>query len=102
MYRFPVEKQVLIIYAATNGYLDDYPTDVLVRYEEEFDSFVESKHQALLTEIREKKKMDESIEAKLKSALEEFNGLFVVDAKVTLFRLLCKKSLESIIERCQV
>jgi F-type H+-transporting ATPase subunit alpha len=77
----PVEKQILVIYAATNGYLDEYPVDVLVRYEEEFVSFVESKHQALLTEIREKKKMDESIEAKLKGALVEFKGLFVADAK---------------------
>ncbi len=77
----PVEKQILVIYAATNGYLDDLPTSVLGRFEEELDSFVESKYQALLTEIREKKKMDEGIEAKLKVALEEFKGLFVVEAK---------------------
>jgi F-type H+-transporting ATPase subunit alpha len=77
----PVEKQILTIYAATKGYLDDYPVSVIGRYEEEFDSFVETKHQALLTEIREKKKMDESIEAKLKSALDEFKGLFVAQAE---------------------
>ena len=76
----PVEKQIFIVYAATNGYLDDYPTSVLGRYEEELDSFVESKHQSLLSDIREKKKMDEAIEGKLKAALEEFNGLFVVEA----------------------
>ena len=76
----PVEKQIFIIYAATNGYLDDFPVNVLGRYESELDSFIESKYQDVLTEIREKKKMDEAIEGKVKKALEEFNGLFVVDA----------------------
>lgn len=76
----PVEKQILIIYAATNGYLDDFPVNVLGRYESELDSFIESKYQDVLTEIREKKKMDEAVEGKVKKALEEFNGLFVVDA----------------------
>ena len=75
----PVEKQILIIYAATKGFLDGFPVSVLGRYETELDSFVESKYQELLTEIREKKKMDEALEAKLKGALEEFNGLFVAE-----------------------
>ncbi|MBE9532075.1 MAG: F0F1 ATP synthase subunit alpha [Proteobacteria bacterium] len=75
-----VEKQILIIYAATKGYLDEYPVATLGRYEVEFNSFVESKHQGLLTDIREKKKMDESIEAKLKGALDEFKGLFNAEA----------------------
>jgi F-type H+-transporting ATPase subunit alpha len=75
----PVEKQIFIIYAATNGFLDDLPTAVLGRFEEELDSFIDSKHQDILTEIREKKKMDEAIEAKIKKAIEEFKGLFVVE-----------------------
>ena len=74
-----VEKQIIIIYAATKGFLDGYPVNVLGRYEEELNSFFESKHQGLLTEIREKKKIDEALEAKLKGALEEFNGLFVAE-----------------------
>ncbi len=76
----PVEKQVFIIYAATKGFLDDFPVNVLGRYESELDSFIESKYQDVLVEIREKKKIDEAIEGKIKKALEEFNGLFVVDA----------------------
>ncbi|MBI5643033.1 MAG: F0F1 ATP synthase subunit alpha [Deltaproteobacteria bacterium] len=77
----PVEKQVLIIYAATNGYVDSYPVASLKRYEEELMAFFESRHGALVNEIRDKKNIDNDLKAKLNKALEEFKGVFIAEAK---------------------
>ncbi len=78
---FPVEKQVLSIYAATNGYIDAYPVDSVQRYEAELHSFFESKHAGLLKEIVEKKNIDDALKSKIDAALEELKSLFVADNK---------------------
>jgi F-type H+-transporting ATPase subunit alpha len=75
----PVEKQILIIFAGTNGYLEMYPENVLQRYEEELDALVEKDHPEVLREIREKKAMDADLEKRLKSILEKFKGQFKVE-----------------------
>jgi len=72
----PVEKQVMVIFAANNGYTDDYPVNAARRYETEMMTFMESSHQALLTELRDKKAIDNDLQAKIKAALEEFKGQF--------------------------
>ncbi|MBI5491739.1 MAG: F0F1 ATP synthase subunit alpha [Deltaproteobacteria bacterium] len=77
----PIEKQVIIIYAATNGYVDTYPVGALKRYEEELQSFIESRHAAILAEIREKKNIDADLKAKLNKALDDFKGSFSAEAK---------------------
>ncbi|MBE9527979.1 MAG: F0F1 ATP synthase subunit alpha [Proteobacteria bacterium] len=77
----PVEKQVLSIYAATNGHIDDYPVASVEKYEAELHSFFDSKHAGLLTEIREKKNIDDALKAKIDAALGELKGLFVVEEK---------------------
>ncbi|MEE8573866.1 MAG: F0F1 ATP synthase subunit alpha [Thermodesulfobacteriota bacterium] len=77
----PVEKQVVIIYAATNGWVDSYPVSELGRYEQELNSFFESRHQVILDEIREKKVLSDDLKAKLDKALTELKGLFVVEEK---------------------
>ncbi|MDO8427058.1 MAG: F0F1 ATP synthase subunit alpha [Deltaproteobacteria bacterium] len=77
----PVEKQVIIIYAATNGYVDTYPVGALKRYEEELQSFIESRHAAILAEIREKKNIDADLKAKLNKALDDFKSIFSAEAK---------------------
>ncbi len=77
----PVEKQVLIIYAATNGFIDSYPVEVLKRYEEELDTFFETRHPGIINGIREKKTLDDDLKGKLNSALEEFKGVFAVETK---------------------
>ncbi len=50
-----MEKQVLLIYAATNGYLDGYPVARVRRYEEELYRFLETRHGDLLKDLAEKK-----------------------------------------------
>ncbi|MFT4703473.1 MAG: F-type H+-transporting ATPase subunit alpha [Bradymonadia bacterium] len=68
----PVEKQVLIIYAGSKGYVDDYPPEAAGKYESELYPFIESRFPQILEGIRTKKKIDDGIEADLKTALEAF------------------------------
>ena len=75
----PVERQVLIIYAATNGYVDDYPISALKRYEAELNTFFESRHQAIVDELKKKKTVDDELKPKLNAAFEELKELFVVE-----------------------
>jgi F-type H+-transporting ATPase subunit alpha len=75
----PVEKQVLIIFAGTNGYLEMYPESVLQRYEEGLYNFVEKEQPEIFREIREKKALDADLEKKIKSILENFKGQFKVE-----------------------
>jgi F-type H+-transporting ATPase subunit alpha len=72
----PVEKQILVIFAGTNGHLEMYPESALQRYEEELYKLVESQYPEVLREIREKKALDSDLEKKVKSILEEFKGKF--------------------------
>ncbi|HKL49018.1 MAG TPA: F0F1 ATP synthase subunit alpha [Desulfuromonadales bacterium] len=72
----PVEKQIMIIYAANNGYIDEYEVGDIQRYEQELQAFLESRHQELLNDLRDKKKIDEDLEERIKSVLEEFKGQF--------------------------
>jgi F-type H+-transporting ATPase subunit alpha len=71
-----VERQILIIFAGTNGLLEMYPESVLQRYEAELYSFAEKQHPEVLKEIREKKALDAELEKKVKDLLEEFKGTF--------------------------
>jgi F-type H+-transporting ATPase subunit alpha len=73
----PVEQQVLVVYAANNGFVDQYPVAAVRRYETELFSFIEGKYAALLADIRQKKALDAELEGRIKAALEEFKGQFV-------------------------
>jgi F-type H+-transporting ATPase subunit alpha len=79
----PVEKQVLIIYAATNGYLDDLPVESCRRFEEELYRFVENAHSGLLQQIKEKKAIDDATKGALVAALKEFKQRFTSELKQT-------------------
>ncbi|NQS98169.1 MAG: F0F1 ATP synthase subunit alpha [candidate division Zixibacteria bacterium] len=70
-------KQVLIIFAGVNGYLDEIPTKSLANWEPEFLSFIENSHPDILTEIREVKTISDELEKKMRAAVEEFNKMFV-------------------------
>jgi F-type H+-transporting ATPase subunit alpha len=74
----PVEKQVVIIYAGANGYLDDIPATSVVKFEAELYPFIEAKFPEILDGIRAKQKIDDEIENKLKTALEDFKSQFSV------------------------
>ncbi len=71
-----VEKQVLIIYAGTNGFLDKLPVSELAKYEKELYDCAESKHPEVLSTIREKKQLDNEFKKKLNAILKEFTERF--------------------------
>jgi F-type H+-transporting ATPase subunit alpha len=70
----PVEEQVVAIYAATNGYVDDIEVSDVRRFESELIAFFRSSHSDLLEEIRTKAVLPDT--AKLDSAIEDFKKLF--------------------------
>ena len=72
------EKQILIIFAANQGFLDEYPVAVLRRYETELMSFFDSRKSDLVAELKTKKAMDDELKAKFIAALNEFKKEFTV------------------------
>ncbi|MBW8008936.1 F0F1 ATP synthase subunit alpha [Lactobacillus helveticus] len=75
----PVEKQVLILYALTHGYLDSIPVEDISRFQNElFDNF-DSSHADLLKTIRETGKLPD--DKKLSAAIEEFSESFAPSEK---------------------
>jgi F-type H+-transporting ATPase subunit alpha len=77
----PMEKQVAIIFAATNGYLDPYPVQEARRYEGELYTFLETRHPEILRDIAEKKDIKGELTDRLKSALAEFADTFQVQGQ---------------------
>ena len=72
-----VEKQVVMIFAATNGYLDLVAVEDLHKYEDDLNRFLESRHPAVLTGIAEKKVLDDEVKGALVAALKDFAQSFV-------------------------
>ena len=72
----PVEKQVLIIYAGTNGFLDQVPTSDAGAYETELYRFFDVRHSGALKTLAEKKQIDDALKADINAALKEFNQQF--------------------------
>jgi F-type H+/Na+-transporting ATPase subunit alpha len=71
-----VEQQVVIIYAGTNGYVDDLPVAALKRYEQELFAFISSRHPDVFADILQKRELDGDLRGKLNKVLEEFKGVF--------------------------
>jgi F-type H+-transporting ATPase subunit alpha len=72
----PVEKQVVAIYAGTNGYLDEIPAGEVVRCEQEFLNMMDLKHADFLLEIARTKQLTDDITARLKDILASFMAAF--------------------------
>jgi F-type H+-transporting ATPase subunit alpha len=77
----PMEKQVIIIYAATNGFLDAYPVAEGRRYEKELYQFLDLRHGALLKDLAEKKDLKGEVGDRVKAALTEFADVFQAGAR---------------------
>src|SRR5687767_10907291 len=72
----PVEKQVAIIWAATNGHLDEIAPDRIAEFESGFYRFLESAHEKLLTTLGDKKELTDEIVNGLREATEAFKQTF--------------------------
>jgi F-type H+/Na+-transporting ATPase subunit alpha len=76
---YAVERQIVSIFAGTQGYLDDLPVASLLRFEDELLKDIDQKHGAIFTDIVERKALDDDLKGRLKKAIEEFKGRFVLD-----------------------
>jgi len=77
----PVEKQVIIIYAATNGYLDPVPVEQVKAYELDLYKFLDTRKASLLQALATTKAIDDTIKPELNQALEEFGKSFAATTK---------------------
>ena len=76
-----VEKQVVIIYAATRGFLDPVAVEDVRRYEEELYRFLETRYPAVLTALAQKKTIDDEVKGALEGALKDFGQTFVAASR---------------------
>jgi len=74
-----LEKQVMILYAAINGYVDDVPIDKVVAFETNFHRFMEANHPEIGEAITKEKEISPETEEALKTAISEFKQEFGVD-----------------------
>jgi F-type H+-transporting ATPase subunit alpha len=77
-----VEKQVLVIWAATTGKVDDVPVEDVRRFETELLRFVENSHPGLLQSLREKKAITDEIKADLEQVLTDFKERWTEETNV--------------------
>ena len=68
--------QVMIIYAATKGYIDDVPLKSVRAWEEQFLTFMREQRAEVRNALRDTKKLSSDLEPKLKAAIEEFRLQF--------------------------
>ncbi|WP_132083246.1 F0F1 ATP synthase subunit alpha [Anaerospora hongkongensis] len=72
-----VEEQVMVIYTAVNGYLDDLAVEDVTKFEQDFLKFMRGNYAEIAKTIREKKALDSVTEETLKKAIREFKDTFV-------------------------
>jgi F-type H+/Na+-transporting ATPase subunit alpha len=72
----PVEQQIVVLFAATQGFIDDVDVKSIRRFEEELTSYIDRSHQDLYSLIREKRELNDEVKAKLTAAINDFKGLF--------------------------
>jgi F-type H+-transporting ATPase subunit alpha len=74
----PFEEQVILIFAGTQGFLDEMPLESIRAFEEQFLNFIRTKKQDVAKEVREKKALDDDLKAKISAAITEFMKIFQV------------------------
>jgi len=72
----PIEKQVVMIFAGANGFLDDLAVSSVTKFEAELYPFMEAKYSNIFDSIRESKKIDDETDANLRKALGDFKTSF--------------------------
>ncbi|HEY7004274.1 MAG TPA: F0F1 ATP synthase subunit alpha [Gaiellaceae bacterium] len=75
---WPVEEQVVAIFAGINGYLDDIPTAQVARFQDELREYLRSTEGSLYEEIREEKDLSDELQEKVTSTIEKFKSSFAV------------------------
>ncbi len=75
----PVEKQIMIIFAATNGYLDSLEISECLTFEGEFYRFVDNNCPGVAKKLAEKKQFDDDLRKELRKVLDEFKEKFIAE-----------------------
>ena len=75
---FPVDRQVVSLWAGTNGYLDDVPLDDVIRFEREFLDYIQRERSGIYDSIRETRDLSGDTASGLKEAIEDFRKGFTV------------------------
>jgi len=70
------EKEIFSLYSGTRGFLDEIPVEKVLQYEQQMLAFVERKYPEVLSEIKEKAAISDSLDEKMSAALKEFAGVF--------------------------
>ncbi len=76
-----VEKQVLIIWSATNGFTDDVPIEDLRKFETDLLSFIENSHPGVVQKLREKKAVTDEVQKDLEQSLKDFKEMWAERAQ---------------------
>jgi F-type H+-transporting ATPase subunit alpha len=79
----PLERQILIIFAGTKGYLDDIPVEQCRKFEEQLYRFAENSQKPLLEAIAKKKVLDDELRGKVTAVIEDFKARFVAEMPAT-------------------
>ena len=77
----PVDKQIVFIWTATNGYFDDINVSLLNKLEVEFFNYLDDNHKELLYSLNEKRELTKEIVDGLKKAVEPFINNFKLSNK---------------------
>ncbi|MBF0494825.1 MAG: F0F1 ATP synthase subunit alpha, partial [Candidatus Omnitrophica bacterium] len=72
----PVFKQIMIIYAGTNGFLDDLPVGVIKKFEQDFYKYMEKNYPDIQHDIETKLELNPALTAKMDQAIEAFKKEF--------------------------
>jgi F-type H+-transporting ATPase subunit alpha len=72
-----VEKQIVAIYAGTNGYLDDIPVESVRKFEKELYAYLDREVPDVLKDIKEKKALDDDLKRRIETALKDFKSKFI-------------------------
>jgi F-type H+-transporting ATPase subunit alpha len=72
----PVEEQIVVLYAVTNGFLDDIAVDNIRKWEHDFLAWLRSSRPKVLTDVREKKVLSDDVKAELTGAIEAYKPMF--------------------------
>ena len=74
-----LERQIIIIFAGTQGFLDDLPVDECRKFEEELYRFIDNAHRDIRDQIRDQKVLDDPLRVRLRDAIKEFKARFVAE-----------------------
>jgi F-type H+-transporting ATPase subunit alpha len=67
---------VLILYAGTKGYLDEYPVDVLAKYEAGLYTFIEDRYPQVFSDLKEKQEISDDLDKQISEALNAYGDEF--------------------------